>query len=150
MKVYDCITFSDERLIYNLRLNILDKFVEYAGKIEKVNLDLVDNKKTETLKEITEPTLTKINPATSTNVLKDISVGSGISEQQLEKILNVESKTNNFSGEMTLKLDVNAPPGMDVKQLEIMLKDPKVREAVINTIHAAKTNDGAKGYMGRK
>jgi hypothetical protein len=38
----------------------------------------------------------------------------------------------------------------DVKQLEIMLKDPKVREAVINTIHAAKTNDGAKGYMGRK
>ena len=131
-------------------VTILDKFVEYAGKIEKVNLDLVDNKKTETLKEITEPTLTKINPATSTNVLKDISVGSGISEQQLEKILNVESKTNNFSGEMTLKLDVNAPPGMDVKQLEIMLKDPKVREAVINTIHAAKTNDGAKGYMGRK
>lgn len=131
-------------------VTILDKFVEYAGKVEKVDLDLVDNKKTETLKQISEPTLTKINPATSTNVLKDISVGSGISEQQLEKILNVESKTNNFSGEMTLKLDVNAPPGMDIKQLEIMLKDPKIRDAVINTIHAAKTNDGAKGYLGRK
>ena len=131
-------------------VTILDKFVEYAGKVEKVNLDLVDNKKTSTLKEISEPTLTKINPTTSTDVLKDVSIGSGISQQQLEKILDVESKTNNINGEITLKLDVNAPPGMDVKQLEIMLKDPKVRAAVINSIHAAKTNDGAKGYLGRK
>ena len=39
---------------------------------------------------------------------------------------------------------------MDVKQLEQYLKDPAVREAVIKTIHSAKSNDGAKGYMGRK
>ena len=131
-------------------VTILDKFVEYAGKVEKVDVDLIDNKKKETIKEISEPTLTKINPTTSTDVLKDVSIGSGISQQQLEKILDVESKTNNINGDITLKLDVNAPPGMDVKQLEIMLKDPKVRAAVINAIHAAKTNDGAKGYMGRK
>ena len=34
MKIYDCITFSNERLLYNLRLNILDKFVDKFIVIE--------------------------------------------------------------------------------------------------------------------
>ena len=131
-------------------VTILDKFVEYAGKVEKVNLDLVDNKKTSTLKEISEPTLTKINPSTSNNILRDVSAGSGVSQPDLTKILEETSKYNNITGKLELELKINAPAGMDTKQLEIMLRDPKVREAVINTIHAAKTNDGAKGYMGRK
>jgi hypothetical protein len=129
-------------------VTILDKFVEYAGKVEKINTD-VDEKKTATITEPITPTLKKINPSTSTDIMRDVSVGSGLSEQQLEKILNVESKTN-IAGDITLKLDVNAPPGMDTKQLEIMLKDNAVRTAIINAIHAAKTNDGAKGYLGRK
>ena len=131
-------------------VTILDKFVEYAGKVEKVNLDLVDNKKTSTLKEISEPTLTKINPSTSNNILRDVSAGSGVSQPDLTKILEETSKYNNITGKLELELKINAPAGMDTKQLEIMLRDPKVREAVINTIHAAKTNDGAKGYLGRK
>jgi hypothetical protein len=131
-------------------VTILDKFVEYAGKVEKVDLDLVDNKKTSTLKEISEPTLTKINPSTSNDILRDVSVGSGVSQPDLTKILEETSKYNNITGKLELELKINAPSGMDTKQLEIMLRDPKVREAVINTIHAAKTNDGAKGYLGRK
>jgi len=34
MKIYDCITFSKERLLYDLRLNILDKFVDKFIVIE--------------------------------------------------------------------------------------------------------------------
>ena len=50
MKVYDCITFSNERLIYNLRLNILDKFVDkfivieanytHSGNKKKINFNI--------------------------------------------------------------------------------------------------------------
>jgi hypothetical protein len=99
---------------------------------------------------MSEPTLTKINPSTSNNILRDVSVGSGVSQPDLTKILEETSKYNNITGKLELELKINAPAGMDTKQLEIMLRDPKVREAVINTIHAAKTNDGAKGYLGRK
>lgn len=34
MKIYDCITYSNERLLYNLRLNILDKYVDHFIVIE--------------------------------------------------------------------------------------------------------------------
>ena len=50
MKVYDCITFSNERLLYNLRLNILDKFVDkfivieanytHSGNPKKINFNI--------------------------------------------------------------------------------------------------------------
>jgi len=131
-------------------VTVLDKFVEYAGKVEKINIDLVkDEDKKVTLTNPSTPTLDKINPSTSKDIMKDISTKSGISQEQLNKILDVQSKTN-VTGDITLTLDIKAPSGIDTKQLEIALKDPAVRTAVINSIHAAKTNDGAKGYMGRK
>jgi len=50
MKIYDCITFSNERLLYNLRLNILDKFVDkfivieanytHSGNLKKINFNI--------------------------------------------------------------------------------------------------------------
>jgi len=50
MKIYDCITFSNERLLYNLRLNVLDKFVykfivieanyTHSGKPKKINFNV--------------------------------------------------------------------------------------------------------------
>ena len=50
MKIYDCITFSNERLLYNLRLNILDKFVDkfivieanytHSGNPKKINFNV--------------------------------------------------------------------------------------------------------------
>ena len=50
MKIYDCITFSNERMLYNLRLNILDKFVDkfivieanytHSGNKKKINFDI--------------------------------------------------------------------------------------------------------------
>jgi len=50
MKIYDCITFSNERLLYNLRLNILDKFVDkfivieanytHSGNSKKINFNI--------------------------------------------------------------------------------------------------------------
>jgi hypothetical protein len=132
-------------------VKVLDKFVEYSAKVEKIDGSKLTEEKTE-LKSVTpeeKSTLKSINPAQSMDILKDISVNSGISQKELTRMLDVESKTN-VSGDLVLKLEVNAPPGMDTKQLEQMLKDPAVREAVIKTIHSAKTNDGAKGYMGRK
>jgi beta-1,4-mannosyl-glycoprotein beta-1,4-N-acetylglucosaminyltransferase len=49
MKVYDCITYSNERLLFNLRLNILDKFVDrfivieanysHSGNKKKINFN---------------------------------------------------------------------------------------------------------------
>lgn len=44
MKIYDCITFSNEKLLYNLRLNILDKFVDKFIVIE-ANYTHAGNKK---------------------------------------------------------------------------------------------------------
>ena len=44
MKVYDCITYSNERLLFNLRLNILDKFVDRFIVIE-ANYSHSGNKK---------------------------------------------------------------------------------------------------------
>lgn len=50
MKIYDCITFSNERILYNLRLNILDKFVDkfivieanytHSGNKKKINFNI--------------------------------------------------------------------------------------------------------------
>ena len=50
MKIYDCITFSNERILYNLRLNILDKFVDkfivieanytHSGNPKKINFNV--------------------------------------------------------------------------------------------------------------
>ena len=50
MKVYDCITYSNERLLFNLRLNILDKFVDrfivieanytHSGNKKKINFNI--------------------------------------------------------------------------------------------------------------
>ena len=50
MKIYDCITFSNERLLFNARLNILNKFVDkfivieanytHSGNKKKVNFNI--------------------------------------------------------------------------------------------------------------
>lgn len=50
MKIYDCITYSNERLLFNLRLNILDKFVykfivieanyTHSGNFKKINFNI--------------------------------------------------------------------------------------------------------------
>jgi len=50
MKIYDCITFSNEKVLYNLRLNILDKFVDkfivieanytHSGNKKKINFNV--------------------------------------------------------------------------------------------------------------
>ena len=50
MKVYDCITYFNEPLLFNLRLNILSKYVDkfiviearhtHSGKSKKLNFNL--------------------------------------------------------------------------------------------------------------
>ena len=50
MKIYDCFTFSDEKMILDIRLNVLDEYVDYFviveskykhnGDIKKKNLIL--------------------------------------------------------------------------------------------------------------
>ena len=55
MKIYDCITYFDEPMLFDLRLNILDKYVDkfivieakhtHSGQEKKLNFDLNDYRK---------------------------------------------------------------------------------------------------------
>lgn len=55
MKIYDCFTFSDEKMILDIRLNVLDEYVDYFviveskykhnGDIKKKNFDIKDYQK---------------------------------------------------------------------------------------------------------
>ena len=57
MKIYDCIQFFDEENVLDLRLNILDEFVDFfvivesttdhQGKIKKLNFEITKFKKFE-------------------------------------------------------------------------------------------------------
>ena len=70
MKVYDCITFSNERLLYNLRLNILYKFVDrfivieanytHSGNKKKINFNV--NHYPKYKKKITHIILKQVSP----------------------------------------------------------------------------------------
>ena len=70
MKVYDCITYSNERLLYNLRLNILDEFVDHfivmeanythSGNKKKINFNI--NHYPKFKKKITHIILKKESP----------------------------------------------------------------------------------------
>ena len=50
MKIYDCITYFDEKMLFEMRLNILDKFVHrfvvvvanytHSGNIKKLNFNI--------------------------------------------------------------------------------------------------------------
>ena len=70
MKIYDCITFSNEKLLYNLRLNILDEFVDHfivmeanythSGNKKKINFNI--NHYPKFKKKITHIILKKESP----------------------------------------------------------------------------------------
>ena len=70
MKIYDCITFSNERLLYNLRLNILEEFVDHfivmeanythSGNKKKINFNI--NHYPKFKKKITHIILKKESP----------------------------------------------------------------------------------------
>ena len=57
MKIYDCITYFDEPMLFDLRLNILDKYVDkfiviearhtHSGRDKKLNFDISNFKKFE-------------------------------------------------------------------------------------------------------
>ena len=36
MKIYDCITFFDEKMMFDLRLNVLDKYVDKFVVVEQL------------------------------------------------------------------------------------------------------------------
>ena len=55
MKIYDCFQFLDEEMLLDLRLNIMDKYVDkfviteakysHSGEKKKLNFDLYSNSK---------------------------------------------------------------------------------------------------------
>ena len=55
MKIYDCITYFDEPMLFDLRLNILDKYVDkfivieakhtHSGIVKKLNFEINNFKK---------------------------------------------------------------------------------------------------------
>ena len=52
MKIYDCITYFDEKILFEIRLNCLDKYVDkfivvesayaHSGKKKKINFNIND------------------------------------------------------------------------------------------------------------
>lgn len=116
------------------------KFVIEDQKLENFTL----NTPTET-----EEKMKSISPITSdTDRIKNLASQVGMKPEDMLKMMDVKSKTD-VSGKISMDINITAPPGVDVKQLELALKDTKIREAIVNEIKKAKSNDGAKGYMGK-
>ena len=78
MKIYDCFIYFDEDLLLNVRLNILDKFVDkfiiiesiysHRGEERKANFDI---RKFEKFKHKIEYILLKENPKNLFNIKKN-------------------------------------------------------------------------------
>ena len=91
--------------------------------------------------------VTPIPLSQNTDVLQKVANTSGLSEEQIKQIVQLSPTTNKMDGTIKLDIDIKAPAGIDTKQLELALSDPKIREAMIKHINNAKSNDGAKGWM---
>lgn len=125
--------------------NILTEIGGFAAKNEKLenfSLNTPSVGETNKMKTVSSP----INYNQNTDVLKQVSSKSNLNEEQLKQILQTTTSTN-VDGTLKLDIDIKAPAGVDTKQLELALADPKIREAMIKHINNAKSNDGAKGWM---
>ena len=60
----------------------------------------------------------------------------GMKTEDMMKLIKLNTKTD-VSGKIELQLNVNAPAGVDTKQLEIALKDGAIQQQVMKMIAAS-------------
>jgi len=123
---------------------VLTEIGGFAAKNEKME-NFTFNTPSNTEKEM--KSVTPIPLSQNTDVLQKVANTSGLSEEQIKQIVQLSPTTNKMDGTIKLDIDIKAPAGIDTKQLELALSDPKIREAMIKHINNAKSNDGAKGWM---
>ena len=91
MNIYDCITYFDEPILFDLRLNILDRYVDkfivieakytHSGKDKKLNFDINNFKKFQ------DKIIYKIIEKQPENIIK-IDISDDISAQSQKKRMN--------------------------------------------------------------
>ena len=91
MNIYDCITYFDEPILFDLRLNILDKYVDkfivieakhtHSGREKKLNFDINNFKK------FKDKIIYKIIEKQPENIVK-INISDDISTQSQKKRMN--------------------------------------------------------------
>ena len=112
MKIYDCFMFFDEELLLDLRLNILDKYVDkfiiteatymHSGKSKKLNFDI--NKFSKFKEKIIYNVIDK-QPSNLVSVNKEDD-----KETTGKKLINNSNKREHYQREMALKSLGEADP----------------------------------------
>ena len=112
MKIYDCFMFFDEELLLDLRLNILDKYVDkfivteatymHSGKSKKLNFDI--NKFSKFKEKIIYNVIDK-QPSNLVSINKEDD-----KETAGKKLINNSSKREHYQRDMALKSLGEADP----------------------------------------
>ena len=112
MKIYDCFMFFDEELLLDLRLNILDKYVDkfivteatymHSGKSKKLNFDI--NKFSKFKEKIIYNVIDK-QPSNLVSINKEDD-----KETKGKKLINNSNKREHYQREMALKSLDEADP----------------------------------------
>ena len=112
MKIYDCFMFFDEELLLDLRLNILDKYVDkfivteatymHSGKSKKLNFDI--NKFSKFKEKIIYNVIDK-QPSNLVSINKEDD-----KETTGKKLINNSNKREHYQREMALKSLDEADP----------------------------------------
>ena len=112
MKIYDCFMFFDEELLLDLRLNILDKYVDkfivteatymHSGKSKKLNFDI--NKFSKFKEKIIYNVIDK-QPSNLVSINKEDD-----KETTGKKLINNSNKREHYQREMALKSLGEADP----------------------------------------
>ena len=86
--------------------------------------------------------IASIQPSTSTisdKRIDEISKNMGMKTEDMMKLIKLNTKTD-VSGKIELQLNVNAPAGVDTKQLQIALNDPAVSQQLVKMIASSNNN----------
>ena len=112
MKIYDCFMFFDEEMLLDLRLNILDKYVDkfivteatymHSGKSKKLNFDI--NKFSKFKEKIIYNVIDK-QPSNLVSINKEDD-----KETKGKKLINNSNKREHYQREMALKSLDEADP----------------------------------------
>ena len=112
MKIYDCFMFFDEEMLLDLRLNILDKYVDkfivteatymHSGKSKKLNFDI--NKFSKFKEKIIYNVIDK-QPTNLVSINKEDD-----KETKGKKLINNSNKREHYQREMALKSLGEADP----------------------------------------
>jgi hypothetical protein len=89
----------------------------------------------------TEP-IAKIQPTTAAvtdDKINKVAKSMNMSTEDMLKLMEVKTKSD-VSGKIDITLNVNAPAGVDTKQLQIALNDPAVNQQLVKMIASSNNN----------